>query len=300
MEVFKWVSSANILHHKLNLLNLSQIMSVEIKGNRNQGDPNTTKRSRLRGRPKKKREAVLGDKNGSHRGELEEKRYSLRKRKRVKILDDNGAKLEFEQPKAKKTQSVDDGLKTGENGAEREIKKTKENQENSSPILKQNWRSRCGRKRKYFGEQSIRQGATKRERKRFNIISKAFEDLRNVLPKEKVNKDAKLSKFATLTLATRYISFLANALQSKDKMETLGNELNDDVVFRCESPLQSDSGCSSGPGLSEDELYTGDFTDILCAEEENVDGTTYFYDEFMPHSSEGSLASCGNGMDEIR
>ena len=274
-------------------------MSIEIKENRNQGDLKTMKRSRLKGRPKKKRETVLGDKNGSHRGELEDKRYSLRKRKRVKILDDSDAELEFGPPKAKKTLLVDKGLQTGANGAERETERATENQENSSPILKQNWRSRCGRKRKYFGEQSIRQGATKRERKRFNIISKAFEELRNVLPKEQINNDAKLSKFATLTLATKYISFLANALQSKDKMETLRNELNDGVVFRCESPLHSDSGCSSGPGLSEDELYTGDFTDILCAEEENVDGTTYFYDEFMPRFLEGSLVRRGNGMDEM-
>lgn len=265
-------------------------MSEEIEESQKQVDQITTKRSRLRGRPRKKAETVLGDKNGSHRGEVEEKRYSLRKRKRVKVLDDSGIETDSEQTKTKKAQLVDEGLNKGQNGTETEPERGRENEENSSPILKQSWRSRCGRKRKYFGEQSIRQGATKRERKRFNIISTAFEELRKVLPKEQVSDDAKLSKYATLTLATKYISLLADALNSTDKMEALRKELNESGVFRCESPLQSDSGCSSGHGLSEDELYTGDFTDILCAEEENENGTTYFYNDFVPHSLEGSPA----------
>ncbi|XP_065062760.1 mesoderm posterior protein 1-like [Rhopilema esculentum] len=154
--------------------------------------------------------------------------------------------------------------------------------ENLSPGTKQSWRSRCGRKRKYFGYTSARQGATKRERNRFNTISSALDELRKVIPQAQHPVDGKLSKFATLKLACTYISLLTNALCSEEKMVEVGQEMGiSHVPSHCRfTECEKDSQINSG--LSEDELFIGDFTDVLLVDDDQE--TVSIYDQLTKHS----------------
>ena len=153
---------------------------------------------------------------------------------------------------------------------------------------KQNWRSRCGRKRKYFGEASARQGATTRERNRFQGMAQAFEALREVIPEAQRSSYRKLSKFSTLKLAITYISVLSEALDSTEKMEqwqSQGDWLNgiaSQAAERNDANVSSDSG--SSPGMSEDELYTGDFTDLLFADGEKCEEIVDMFNEMAKES----------------
>ena len=231
-------------------------------------------RSGLKG----KKDIVLSDKNGNH--VCERSRYALRKRKHGKLITD--CEQDITEKKAKRKKDLKNFVI---------VKKQDEKcgQENSSPILKKNWRSRCGRKRKYFGHDSVRQGATRRERSRFNNIQKAFEELRNVIPKAQHPKDGKLSKYATLKLATTYISLLTNALESSEKMDEVWQSLTTCGLAEYGSNDQSDACYSSGSGLSDDELFKGDFTDILHAAEENEGSNVY---ELVMHGPD----NVGNGI----
>ena len=216
-------------------------------------------------------EVVLMDKNESHVCEPSEARYALRKRKYEKLVLDseNG----FKENAA---QRIDNGT---ESIAATEHHK-KGNQENTKPSPQNSWRSRCGRKRKYFGQDSIRQGATKRERNRFGIIQEAFDELRKAIPKEQQPTDGKLSKFATLKLATAYISLLAEALEVAETIDEANDLATLEVLGynRYDDSGQSETLSSSRPKLRDDEIYTGDFTDILHAAEEIE--SYECYDEF--------------------
>ena len=207
-------------------------------------------------------EVVLMDKNENHVCEARKARYALRKRKYTKLVleSENGYKENAAQRLDNVTESSTD-TEHHEKG----------NQENSKPSSQNSWRSRCGRKRKYFGQDSIRQGATKRERNRFGIIQGAFDELRRAIPKEQQPKYGKLSKFATLKLATAYISLLADALQVREAID----EANDLATLemlgykRYDEASQSEAFSSTRSKLRDDEIYTGDFTDILHAAEES-------------------------------
>lgn len=59
-----------------------------------------------------------------------------------------------------------------------------------------------------------RNTANKKERRRTQSINNAFSDLRDCIPN--VPSDTKLSKIKTLRLATSYISYLMNVLDSDD------------------------------------------------------------------------------------
>ena len=155
-------------------------------------------------------------------------------------------------------------------------------EENFSPGTKQSWRSRCGRKRKYFGYISARQGATKRERNRFNTISNALDELRKVIPQAQHPVDGKLSKFATLKLACTYISLLTNALHSEAKMVEVHQELGmSHVPSHCRF-TESENDSQINSQLSEDELFIGDFTDVLLVDDDQE--TASIYDQLTKHS----------------
>ena len=69
------------------------------------------------------------------------------------------------------------------------------------------------RTRRYPHLRSNRDCATVRERNRMHTLNRAFEQLRNVIPKSNHDREAKLSKIATLRLAIHYISVLASILE---------------------------------------------------------------------------------------
>lgn len=60
----------------------------------------------------------------------------------------------------------------------------------------------------------LRNTANKKERRRTQSINNAFSDLRDCIPN--VPSDTKLSKIKTLRLATSYISYLMDVLDSED------------------------------------------------------------------------------------
>lgn len=65
-----------------------------------------------------------------------------------------------------------------------------------------------------------RNTANKKERRRTQSINNAFSDLRDCIPN--VPSDTKLSKIKTLRLATSYISYLMDVLDSEDPDTTDG------------------------------------------------------------------------------
>ena len=69
------------------------------------------------------------------------------------------------------------------------------------------------RLRRYPHLRSNRDCATVRERNRMHKLNRAFEELRNVIPRESQEGEEKLSKIATLRLAIHYISVLGNILK---------------------------------------------------------------------------------------
>ena len=254
-------------------------MSTAIKSERlkNEFDPESAHKSDLKGN----KEVVLGDKNGNHVRERKWK-HALRKRNGEK----GRAKSEVNcNPKAAEISPVINGSKVNKKTEERS------DEENAIPGSKSGWRSRCGRKRKYFGHDSERQGATKRERKRFNIIQEAFQELRKVIPKAQHPKDGNLSKYATLKLATTYISLLSNALASTEKMDEVRQDLHAFEVSEYGRRIEDDANFSSGSGISEDELFKGDLSDMLCVAEE-IEGSS-FYDEIAGHTFEACETGSG-------
>ena len=216
-------------------------------------------------------EDVLLDKNTNYICKRSKPWYALRKRKPSKFKSDSTVDCKEKAPNGQEDSSKD---------ISEEENRLQGNQENSNPSSKKCWRSRCGRKRKYFGQDSIRQGATKRERNRFNIIQDAFEELRKVIPKEQYPKEGKLSKFATLKLAIAYISLLGNALEAAEKMDDT-NHWCALKVQECEDSAQNDKARYTMSRLDDDELFTGDFTDILRAAEENE--SLDWYEAVMKH-----------------
>ena len=60
----------------------------------------------------------------------------------------------------------------------------------------------------------VRLGATIRERTRMHMLNDAFDELRKVVPRNKVGEHQKLSKIATLRLAIQYISALVSTLET--------------------------------------------------------------------------------------
>lgn len=209
------------------------------------------------------KEAVLATKNGNHVWERSKEEFELRKRRSA------------DSQHAKETDSSLSDID------ERKLSEGISDEENTKPFANKKWRSRCGRKRKYFGHASERQGATRREHKRFRIIQEAFEDLRQVIPKAHLPKYGKLSKYATLKLAATYISLLSNELASSDKMDNIRQDLNAFEASGHGNQYQSDTSCSSASGISENELFKGDFTDILCAAEDGEGAD--FNDEIFRH-----------------
>ena len=63
-------------------------------------------------------------------------------------------------------------------------------------------------------DESMRTGATVRERNRMHMLNDAFDALRKVVPKSNLSEHQKLSKIATLRLAIHYISALSSTLKS--------------------------------------------------------------------------------------
>lgn len=204
-------------------------------------------------------EAILMDKRDNHVCTRSKSRYVLRKRRRDELVSDS------EQGSEEKI--VRRPVDSSESRADKEHLE-KGNQENSRPISENSWRSRCGRKRKYFGQDSIRKGATNRERNRFNAMQEAFEELRKVIPKEQQPKIGRLSKFATLKLATAHIKMLENTLEGTDRLDEM-NQWSTLKVLEHKNTSQDGTVINRRSELSNDELYIGDFTDILCAAEEN-------------------------------
>ena len=204
-------------------------------------------------------EVILVDKRGDHVCKRSKPRYVLRKRRQDRLV------LDSEQDSEEKIAKRSDDL--SDSGTDKEHQE-KGNQENSRPISENSWRSRCGRKRKYFGQESIRKGATNRERNRFNAIQEAFEELRKVIPKEQHPKVGRLSKFATLKLATAYITMLGNALEGTEKIDEM-NQWGTLKVLEHKNSSQDDSILNRRSELGNEELYIGDFTDILYATDEN-------------------------------
>ena len=78
--------------------------------------------------------------------------------------------------------------------------------------------SRCfkdtAKHKKYAHARSSRDCATARERNRMHLLNRAFDELRKVIPRSSYDGSGeKLSKIATLRLASHYISVLSNILQ---------------------------------------------------------------------------------------
>ncbi len=149
-----------------------------------------------------------------------------------------------------------------QNPSEKDSKEEKDQIDQEQVVLKkQNWRSRCGRKRKYFGQASARQGATSRERNRFQGMKKALEALKQLIPNAQKPTYGKLSKYATLKLAARYIAVLTDALQSIKKME--GDCRSERHRPVCSQGSEESETTNRVFRLDEDELFTGDFSDIM-------------------------------------
>ena len=137
-----------------------------------------------------------------------------------------------------------------------------------------NGKSKCGRKRKYFGETAIRQGATRRERNRFQSLNSAFESLRNVIPKGQHFSHQKLSKAATLRLAAKYISLLTDALNSHDLNTSTSS--SDSLCGLVEDHEISSPPCSpnsTGTSASSEKENAEDLKHLLI---ENIDTDAIF------------------------
>lgn len=102
------------------------------------------------------------------------------------------------------------------------------------------------RLRKYPHLRSSRDCATVRERNRMHKLNRAFEELRNVIPKESYDGEEKLSKIATLRLAIHYINVLENILEQDS-----GDESEKDEDATSKRQRLSDEETSSNSSSAE-------------------------------------------------
>jgi hypothetical protein len=112
------------------------------------------------------------------------------------------------------------------------------------------------RHRKYIHLRSSRECATARERSRMHSLNDGFDELRKVIPKTNYSGEEKLSKIATLRLASHYIAALSrilekpldqtdiNTVDNSDDDESKAKELrteNDEQNEPQSSPAESSS-----------------------------------------------------------
>ncbi|XP_021346711.1 neurogenic differentiation factor 1-like [Mizuhopecten yessoensis] len=75
-------------------------------------------------------------------------------------------------------------------------------------------RNSSSQKTKEVPADTVREGATERERLRMHSLNDAFDSLRRVVPKSNLSDHHKLSKIATLRLAIHYIAALGGILKN--------------------------------------------------------------------------------------
>eukprot|EP00794_Sanderia_malayensis_P012296 gene12296-13564_t len=157
-----------------------------------------------------------------------------------------------------------------------DISKGKKDVDGKSEVkCKENWRSRCGRKRKYHGQASARQGATKRERNRFQGMKQALDALKKLIPKAQHPSYGRLSKYATLKLAAKYIAVLTDAVNAFETTKggkcDAGYESGGSEGPSSASSPQSEESSSRICILEKDELFTGSFEDVMFQDGEGSD-----------------------------